>query len=1312
MKQYIRTMTSIFACRSAACVIALFLFVTGCSPAWASTVVPNIPTVKAWCCTGSEFGVFDLTGNWQGVNPHAPTPSPFLGPNFFYEDTGSSGQSFLNITLASQQLFPPVETGGQQVIQTYTGTLIQTWYESPNNTGGCLPIPQISRNMCEYVRRTASYDVEFALRWCKSFDGFALHGLVSTDMDLIFTDSGLPIPERMAIYPVPGEFCPTVDITSSAITYDREGTMLAAISPGGQVYFGAGTPNPYDELIFTFGEREGCWCEAGGNNLPTFTLMKRIGSVDIADLRGSIHFSVSSDLPLDLVEMPFQPSGQFNLLRQSGVVRNRMPLETDEDWNSYLESIKEVFSFQDAKPVFDFGLFRFDNLPLFDVLKVGTRNVVRPARYSLQIRGLNVEEYVTGSNPLVTQFTKFSNADAFSIQTGETIPMTVTPLDNIPIKRNIIDQLSLMSPTRYIGPENLALAHVNDLESNGPSPPQLEGLKRAILAERVIRDGGRFAEQQIKSMLDGLNIVLSSIIDEVLDRKGTAKELKDKKKVLDKLKGELKPQDLTNDGWGSVPVDKDAIHSSIKHLLDQNADLRYSVAAKQIKSWVGTMLSQLKYGLVAGGLSEESAAVVSKVVSGVINTVLDIFIEQGIGASRTLAKEALKAAVSSAQDDLFETLPGSYTYWTVDAASYSQQQLSTWDTDNDPQFRTDRSLAEGELVQMGIDAYGNLGIANALNITSAGFADAGSKVGPVSSLPVFKHVKVIAKLGKYLTGAASFVVPLKGAFWDTPERVMAGVAKSYGQVPGNIFPLPPGAEAGGLVLPNGLGNAVVNPLKATLNQIRSMSNSLKTAWNNNSVGSLLDLAADSDPGDLTGLINKYEQELADLLAVGAAFQGDSITAVQMQSSFVSASIGFREALADLSSQHLNFLVRILQREYSGPADPVYLADKAQIINQLDAVNGTANALRFIADEYRSVMLSQPFRAAVAVNDVLLVSDSTAGALVTQASEVFTISARIRNLGAIGVTGVEAELTLPVGASATIQSTATQVVGSGSLAANDNLTGTGPDEAVVSWQVQYTGPLDEEVKIPLKIQSRSTTVDDPGNYGDTYVVLDVDPEVLDPDGDGMPTAWENDNGLDPGVDDGDNDDDVDDLTNAEEYEHGTLAQIADSDVDGRDDGDEVAGLNGWVTDPADNDTDDDGVLDGADGSPLDPTTADPSNNIEPVVSVSSHLVVLDADVQQAHIDISNAGTGTLIWTVESQNNALVIAGSPGQSVYTGGLLTVQLTPGLDIQASIGTLVQVKVGDIAGAVADEQIINVYIGDPPDPPNLIFGDGFESP
>ena len=79
-----------------------------------------------------------------------------------------------------------------------------------------------------------------------------------------------------------------------------------------------------------------------------------------------------------------------------------------------------------------------------------------------------------------------------------------------------------------------------------------------------------------------------------------------------------------------------------------------------------------------------------------------------------------------------------------------------------------------------------------------------------------------------------------------------------------------------------------------------------------------------------------------------------------------------------------------------------------------------------------------------------------------------------NLGQSVVTGVEVELSLPLAANATILSAAIQAAGSGTLAANDGSPGTGPDEAIVSWQVQYTGALDDQVDVPLALEGRSTT----------------------------------------------------------------------------------------------------------------------------------------------------------------------------------------------------------------------------------------------
>ena len=90
------------------------------------------------------------------------------------------------------------------------------------------------------------------------------------------------------------------------------------------------------------------------------------------------------------------------------------------------------------------------------------------------------------------------------------------------------------------------------------------------------------------------------------------------------------------------------------------------------------------------------------------------------------------------------------------------------------------------------------------------------------------------------------------------------------------------------------------------------------------------------------------------------------------------------------------------------------------------------------------------------------------------------------------------------------------------------------------------------------------------------------EFADNDGDGMANEWERRYrpSLDPEVDDALGNTDNDGLTNIEEYNNATDPTDEDSDDDGRIDGDEVnGGVSGYFTDPNDPDSDDDGRIDG-------------------------------------------------------------------------------------------------------------------------------------
>lgn len=93
-----------------------------------------------------------------------------------------------------------------------------------------------------------------------------------------------------------------------------------------------------------------------------------------------------------------------------------------------------------------------------------------------------------------------------------------------------------------------------------------------------------------------------------------------------------------------------------------------------------------------------------------------------------------------------------------------------------------------------------------------------------------------------------------------------------------------------------------------------------------------------------------------------------------------------------------------------------------------------------------------------------------------------------------------------------------------------------------------------------------TRSDMGMYGGPNA--DVSSEVQDSDADGLPDSWENANGTDPFLDDGEDDPDEDLLTNLEEYAIGTNPQDPDTDSDGVTDGEEVEfGLD--PLDPSDN-----------------------------------------------------------------------------------------------------------------------------------------------
>lgn len=1044
---------------------------------------------------------------------------------------------------------------------------------------------------------------------------------------------------------------------------------------------------------------------------------------------------------------------------QRQYIRDQEPGESEEDYEAYVAGQLTGETNTAHLASADAGKFLFNGLPLAEPVSTGSIRFNAPVYYTVQVTQAESEEIDLDVMDGSTVTVYFTSAVTHNLKARFDNPpdheFLLAPLDAITAKNALAIELTRRGPENY-APIEAQVQTFLSLIGGNPTAAQIEGVRRAVLAERMARSGVGFADELLGTMLDGLAALVGNLIDNFLP--GDNKDLADKRKKYNNLQQGLNFQNLQGRGFLDFnpgdPGAKAALEAHMQKLIEENPDLGIALMADLTKKAGNAVFALVNQALVAAQLDKSLAATAAKGVKLVFDTVMATAITQGVAGA---AKPAIKALVQQIIKDSKSVLvdspaPYSYTAVSADSLESTRQLMEAWGTDNYPAFLQDRRDVNLVDAEMG---HAVLVVANSITAYSAAISDAFGGVGAdiIGLLgPKGKAVKKVMDVVKYASNGITFGVPFITTYGviagpDTEISVTLpglnatlalqlglldrGVKEAF-----NTMVLPGSAElAAGAKHPAAstpaqsaaeaaARAAVTASVTTAAADFHQAISDLAIALGSDSIFTAVGLTSGAGGNSLLDAYARFRRAVTDVISAqqGAAY-ADAATLADFEE-LVEAEILLRIAFSDLIEELEDHFLDVMLVTYASPQDLLYVAERQHLLALLDgfqvgveAIDALAGSLEVVlsvtqADSPSTTTVSTP---AVVAGDLLLTSDSSGESFISQTPEDFTLTVTVRNLGAAMVTGLSAELLVTaLEDSVTLNSASEQPVGTGTLAANDGAPG-GPDEAELMWSFTYDGDPTavQRILFLVDLLQNSGPPEDFRPFGDA-AILQPDVELTDADLDGMPDGWETAHGLNPAVDDSGDDADMDGLDNARELEIGTDPQSPDSDGDGLDDGEEVVlGADGFVTDPTDADTDDDGVPDNLDGHPLDAgSVAPPAPDDlpgEPVVNVSALSVALTETSATVAIHVSNAGTGILNWTAVSDNEALAVV-SPVAPTLAAGAGTLQITaaPSFDFGVPGTVATTVRVFEVGGDEPDYQEIQVTVGEPQ--PEVIFADGFE--
>ncbi len=1031
-----------------------------------------------------------------------------------------------------------------------------------------------------------------------------------------------------------------------------------------------------------------------------------IGNKGMLMPTGTIKGHLTASAPIVSTDDNDVQQASVILHEQKGYARAKRAGETDGEYLDYLASIRGrrvrgPFEISPSKQT-----FTFEDIPLIGLKTVGGSETFRPLYYQIEVTKAQTTEIDVNSDtpddPSTNVTTYFASKNTNNVRPDADEPITdmaiaLSPFDEIGAKQALVDDLSRRGPVNYLPPENLVQLFLNTLK-NDPAErtsERREGLRRAVWAERAVRDGALNADQLITYMLDGLSDLLQNVIEDLnsFSRKSLAAD----KKKLNNLRDDYNAEILKAKGWHKVDnptVNASKLSDNIADLRDGNTALLIAEIFRFLKIGFKYGFTALEQALILAKLDEGKAKSIADGSQRVLFTLLDALIHQGFGAGEQLAKFVVGKLITGMHDDLFDSiLPFSYTGLTDEYLTFSREQMESWAVDDDAGYRSDRDTVVRTIREMNTEAT------NA--ITLAIWAKFAGQAGDLTETAagLAGHVFPMGKLGEKLGQAAkyggnlyNFVKPAE-AIYSSLNQVESAVYRAYGR------DVPQGRSGREGELP--VRTARVNTGLVTLaaETGTTFDNLLVALGVNLSQDFIIDavLLTGGDAGptfkstfdDFNGAIRNITAQALAAGITDADALADLQALIEGDAELVKRFIEATEALTDL-------YFKVLLLDYAGPADPVYIAERNRLVASLLAMKNHGETLVGLVNEIAAATESLTVFPVVVLDNISLTSDTTGQRLISSAPEAFTLRARVRNIGTEPVSDLSALLTVsPDDDSAGVSAVNALEQSIGTLAADDGTPGSGADEAELVWNIGYTGGLGGTQRIVCGIE-----VLESGESAKSFltfselIAMGQEASLVDGDLDTLPDDYEREHGLDPLKDDANEDLDKDGVSNVLEFEKGTKPNEADTDRDGLSDGEEfVPGEDGFVTDPLDEDTDDDGVTDKADGMPLDGGTSEQGEKPgEPAVAVDRTEVVLTKDDRVAKVAVTNSGAGDLNWTALSSNEALVQT-SPGAETRQGNGVLLIMAPGdYPFEAGAAAETTVKVLDVGGAEKDFREIAV--------------------